>query len=102
MHPKNKAGTIPWGASTDGYWWASTAVGGGLRPAGDLRWRGAAAGIGASTTGDRTHADVEGGGARRPGGGSPASGLLRQAAGLVQTWREAELARAGLGDQRRA
>ena len=98
------------GASADDYWWASTAVGGGLRPAGDLRRRGAAAGVGASAVGGGTRADVEGGGARQPGGGSPASGLLRpasgllrQAAGLVQTWWEVELGgRAGLGDQRRA
>jgi len=62
MHPKNKAGTIPWGP---------------LRPAGDLRRCGAAAGVGASTTSEGTRADEEGGGARWPGGGSTAMGLLR-------------------------
>ena len=84
MHPKNKAGTIPWGASADGCWRASTAVGGGLRPAGDLRRRGAAAGIGATAAGGGTRADVEGGGARRPSEGSPASGLLRPASRLLR------------------
>ena len=48
------------GGSTDDCWRASAAVGGELRPVGDLRRREDALGVGAS-------ADVAGGGARRPG-----------------------------------